>query len=142
MASIEPSDPIELVTTSEQVIPVLEETVRIEKRLVTSSRANVHVTVSEHDQVVNEMLLRQDVAIDRVTIGTFVTEAPAIRKEGDTIIVPIFEERLVMEKRLFVTEELHIRINEHRQPSTQTVRLRREHAEITTQQMPEAKGTP
>ena len=54
------------------------------------------------------------------------------------IIVPVFEERLVTEKRLFLTEELRIRINENRQATTQTVRLRREHAEVDFQPQ---KGT-
>ena len=114
-------------------VPLLEERLRVEKRQVTTGSTKIHVTVSEHDQAVEALLTRQDVVVDRVPIGTFVTEAPAIRQEGDTIIVPVFEERLVVEKRLFLTEELRIRIDENRHTTTQTVRLRREHAEINLQ---------
>ena len=134
MASTEPFDLDKPALASDVTIPVLEERLRIDKRQVTTGLAKVHVTVSEHDEAVEALLTRQDVVVDRVPVGTFVTEAPAVRQEGDTIIVPIFEERLVIEKRLFLTEELRIRIDENRHATTQTVRLRREHAEIDLQQ--------
>ena len=35
--------------------------------------------------------------------------APQIRTEGDVTIVPVLEEVLVVEKRLVLKEELHIR---------------------------------
>jgi stress response protein YsnF len=38
-----------------------------------------------------------------------VETAPAIRTEGDVTILPIVEEVLVVEKRLVLKEELHIR---------------------------------
>ena len=131
-----PTKPIDLnqPVSASDVIPVLEERLRVEKRQVTTGLAKVHVTVSEHDEAVEALLLRQDVAVDRVPVGMFVTETPAIRQEGDTIIVPIFEERLVVEKRLFLTEELRIRIDEKRHTTTQTVRLRRERADVDLQQ--------
>ena len=79
--------------------------------------------------------------VDRVPIGSFVNEAPAIRQEGDTIIVPVFEERLVVEKRLFLTEELRIRVDERQQVTKHTVNLRREHADIDLQQPVAAEPT-
>ena len=139
MAQTEPLDPVESATVSDTTIPILEERIRIETRQVTTGVAKVHVTVSEHDETVEAMLNRQDVVVDRVPVGAFVDVAPAVRQEGDVIIVPVFEERLVTEKRIFLTEELRIRINENRQATTQTVRLRREHAEVDFQPQ---KGTP
>src|SRR5690606_31687528 len=54
----------------------------------------------------------------------------AIRYEGDTMIVPVLEEVLVMQKRLLLEEEVRItrRRSEHRAP--QRVMLREEHAEV------------
>ena len=139
MATTEPFDLDKPVLASDVTIPLLEERLRVEKRNVTTGLAKVHVTVSEHDEAVEALLTRQDVVVDRVPVGAFITETPAVRQEGDTIIVPIFEERLVVEKRLFLTEELRIRIDEKRHATTQTVRLRREHAEIDLQ--PNTEGT-
>ena len=36
------------------------------------------------------------------------TDPPPIRYKGDTLVVPLLEEVLVVEKRLVVREELHI----------------------------------
>ena len=133
MATQEPDD-ANTSTTTAGVIPLLEERLRIDKREVVTGLAKVHVTVTEHDETVQALLTRQHVAVDRVPVGAFVSEVPAVRQEGDILVVPIVEERLVVEKRIFLTEELRIRIDTERRPETQTVRLRREHAEIDLQQ--------
>ena len=133
MATNEPGD-ANTSTTTADMIPLLEERLRIDKREVVTGLAKVHVTVTEHDETAQALLTRQNVAVDRVPIGAFVNEVPAVRQEGDILIVPIVEERLVVEKRLFLTEELRIRIDTERRPETHTVRLRREHAEIDLQQ--------
>jgi hypothetical protein len=44
-----------------------------------------------------------------VAIYRDVDEAPSIRRSGDLLIVPVLEEVLVIEKRLRLREELHIR---------------------------------
>lgn len=49
-----------------------------------------------------------EIEIERITIGQQVDTAPAPRQEGDTWIVPVVEEVLVVEKRLVVREEIRI----------------------------------
>lgn len=111
-------------------ITVMQEVVVVEKRAVESGRARVTVSVTEHDETVAALLMRQDVVVERVPVGRMVTEAPALRQEGDTIVVPVMEEVLVTEKRLVLKEELRIRIVETAHETTQVVTLRREHATI------------
>jgi stress response protein YsnF len=48
-----------------------------------------------------------------------VESAPEIRTEGDVTIVPVLEEVVVVEKRLVLKEELHIR----RSVKTETVEV-------------------
>jgi uncharacterized protein (TIGR02271 family) len=125
------------------VLPVLEERLHVTKRVVESGRARVHIGVSEYDEVVETALRQQSVEVDRVAIGRFVDQPPPARREGDTIVVPIIEERVVVEKRLFLKEELRIRIDETRHVETQTVTLRREHAEVEqTNASSKLEGTP
>jgi stress response protein YsnF len=45
------------------------------------------------------------VPVDRIVA---LEEAPANRYEGDTLIVPVLEEVLVVERRVRIKEELHI----------------------------------
>jgi stress response protein YsnF len=70
------------------------------------------------------------VDVTRVPIGREVTEAPAVRTEGDVTIVPVFEERLVVEKRLFLVEELHVRRTVSVDPVELPTTLRRTRVEV------------
>lgn len=113
-----------------EVIPVLREEVRVSKREVETGRVVVHKTVSERDESV-EMLLRQtDVSVERVPVGRTVTEAPASRQEGDVLVIPVLEEVLVVEKRLVLKEELHIRKTTTERTAHEVVRLRTENVQI------------
>ena len=59
-----------------------------------------------------------------------VEAAPAARTEGDTTVVPVIEERLVVVKQLFLTEELHIRHVVEREVKRETVPLRSQRAVV------------
>ncbi len=116
--------------TGAEVIPVLQETIRVSKREVETGRVVVRKTVSERDEAV-EMLLRQtDVSVERVPVGRVVTEASASRQEGDVLIIPVLEEVLVTEKRLVLKEELHIRKTTTERTAHEVVRLRTENVLI------------
>jgi len=115
-----------------ETIPVAVETARIEKRVVETGRAVVHITVSERDEVINALLARHDVTVERVPVDRIVTELPTARQEGETWVVPVFEERLVVEKQLVLKEELRITTKTRHEAVQQTVRLRQEHVDIET----------
>lgn len=122
----------ELVETNElvAVIPVIQESIRVEKREFESGKVVVHKTVTERDEAVEVLLRQQDLSVERVPVGRVVQEAPQTRQEGDTLIVPVLEEVLVVEKRLVLKEELHIRKRSSERVEQQTVRLRSENVEI------------
>ncbi len=113
-----------------EVIPVIHETLRVEKREFESGRVLVHKTVTERDEVAEVLLRQQDLIVERVPIGRAVSEAPQTRQDGDTLIVPILEEIVVVEKRLILKEELHIRKHSSERTEQHKVRLRTEHVEI------------
>ena len=90
-------------------IPVVEEEASVTKRLVETERVRVRTSAEEEQIVVREQVTREQVEVTRFAIGREVAEAPQIRTEGEVTIVPVLEERLVVEKRLFLVEELHLR---------------------------------
>lgn len=98
-------------------IPLAEEKadVEIEPKLTGRVRVQTHTHVVE-DRV-RATLERGDVEVNRVTIDQVVDTVPEVRVEGDLTIVPVLEEVLVVEKRLVLKEELHIR----RTRSTETI---------------------
>jgi uncharacterized protein (TIGR02271 family) len=52
---------------------------------------------------------REEVEVAHVPVGRPVTERTEPRQEGDVLIVPVYEEHLVVVKQLLLREELHIR---------------------------------
>lgn len=112
------------------IVPVVEETVHAGKRVVPHERVLLHKTVGERDEAVELALNVETVSIERVPIGRAVSEPPAIREENGVLIVPVLEERLVVEKRLFLVEEVRVRRERKQESTATTVRLRREKVEV------------
>jgi len=113
-----------------ETIPVVAETARIEKRVAETGRAVIHKTVSEREEVINALLARHDVSVERVPVDRVVSELPVPRQDGDTWVIPVLEERVVIEKQLVLKEELRIRTITRHEAVQETVRLRREHVDI------------
>jgi len=113
-----------------ETIPVVIETARIDKRVVETGRAVIHKSVSERDEVIDALLARHDVSVERVPVDQVVSELPVPRQDGDAWVIPVMEERLVIEKQLVLKEELRIRTTTRHEAVQQTVRLRAEHVDI------------
>lgn len=90
-------------------IPLVEETIDVAKRVVETGRVRVRTFVDEEQVRIQDALVREVVDVERVVVGREIETAPPVREEGEYLIVPIVEERLVIEKRLFLTEELRLR---------------------------------
>ena len=102
--------------------PLVEERLVTSKREVETGRVRVQTLVDERETLVREQLSRAEVEVERVPVQREVAEVPAVREEGDTTIIPIVQEVLVVHKKLVVTEELRIRrrrvVEEHVEPVT------------------------
>lgn len=92
-------------------VPVIAEELVIGTRTVDTGRGvRIHKTVVEQPVTIDERLARDEVEIRHVPVDRIVApdEAPANRYEGDTLVVPVLEEVLVVERRVRIKEELHI----------------------------------
>jgi uncharacterized protein (TIGR02271 family) len=106
------------------VIPVIEEELDVQKRALETGKVRVTKVVHEQETLVDEPLYHDEVEVERVLIDRVVDGPLPVRYENDTIIVPIMEEVLVVEKRLILKEEVHIhkrRVETH-QPQQMTLR--------------------
>jgi len=90
------------------VIPVIEEQAVISKRLVKGGGVRISKVVREREETVHTTLAHQETDVTRVPVGEFVSEPEETRQEGDTLVVPVYEEVLVVEKRLRLRERLII----------------------------------
>ena len=69
-----------------------------------------------------EALYRENCDIKRVPMKRLLDKPAEPRQEGDTLIVPLMEEVLVLEKRLLLREELHITRRREQNPHVSPVR--------------------
>jgi stress response protein YsnF len=110
-------------------IPVRREELSIGTRTVDTGRGvRVRTTVLERAQHIDEVLHSDVVSVEHVPVDKIVSldAAPASRYEGDTLIVPILEEVLVVERRLRIKEEIHITKTRRAQRHSETVSLKSE----------------
>jgi uncharacterized protein (TIGR02271 family) len=110
-------------------IPVIAEQLDVDTRVVETGRGvRIHKTVSEQAVTIDERLARDEVDVRHVPVDRIVAldEAPATRYEGDTLVVPVLEEVLVVERRLRIKEELHITRVRHEEHYQDTVPLKAE----------------
>jgi uncharacterized protein (TIGR02271 family) len=86
--------------------------------------------VHERETIVDEPFFRDEVEVERVLINRVVDASVPVRYEDDTMIVPIMEEVLVVEKRLVLKEELYIRKRRVETHRPQQVMLRSEEVRV------------
>ena len=109
-------------------IDVIEERLRIGKRRVESGGVRVSTVPETVTEAVRLALRQQQAAVDRVRVDRVVETAPEPRLEGDTVVIPIVEERVVTQ--LVVTEEIRVRLTETTREEARDVPLRRDRVVI------------
>jgi stress response protein YsnF len=110
------------VGTADTVLPLIEEELRGGSREVVTGRVRVRTANDTAEELVRQELQGERVEVERVPVGQLVepgAEPPQVRTEGNVTILPVLEEVLVVEKRLFIKEELRIT----RQPTTEIAEI-------------------
>jgi uncharacterized protein (TIGR02271 family) len=113
--------------------PVMEEMLEVDKRSVDTGRGvRIHKHVSEHERVLDQPLRRDELVVEHVAIGQIIADGnpPATRYEGDTLVVPVLEEVLVVQKQLLLKEEVRITRREQQVREPQTITLRSEQVTV------------
>jgi uncharacterized protein (TIGR02271 family) len=112
------------------VIPLTTEELAVGTREHATGKVRVRTVVETQEAWVDELLAREEFEIERRAVGRLVDEAPAVRQEGDLLIVPVLEEVLVVEKRLRLTEEIVLRRVRREERHREPVVLRRGRAVV------------
>jgi stress response protein YsnF len=119
------------VIMSDQLrVPIVEEEAHLLKHKVAREHVSVRTSTEDNQVVVRDLLKREHIDVTRVPKDEEVAQAPAVRVEGDVTIVSVLEERLVVEKRLFLVEELHLRRTVQSDEIAVPTTLRRTRVEI------------
>jgi len=116
-------------TGEHRVIPVIVEEAKIGRRQTTST-VRFHKKVNEREELIDEPGFHEEVQVDRVEINRVIETPPEPRTEGNTLIIPVLEAVLVVEKRLILKEEVRITKRRETVHEPQKVKLRAESVEI------------
>jgi uncharacterized protein (TIGR02271 family) len=111
-------------------VTILQEELDVQKQTKVTGVVRLNKTVRTVEAAVDEDLISTSISVEHVPINKYVDDVVSTRQEGDTTIIPIMEEVLIVTKQLVLKEE--IRITKHRQQSHyhETVPLRAEEAHI------------
>lgn len=119
---------------AETILPLLEEAVRVSRRTVEAGRVRVAVTTETEQRLLRETLRARRVEVERIPLDRMLPEGaapPPSREEGgDTLVIPIVEERVVVQRRLVLREELRLRFITAEEHWEQPVTLRRQRAAV------------
>src|SRR6185437_1597136 len=111
--------------------PLFAEELVVSKQAIETGRVQIARLTRERHQLIDEPLARVTAEIERTPIGKYVEAVPPLREEGDTIVVPVVEEVLVLERRLLLKEEIRIRKVRSTERHRESVALRYQEAVVT-----------
>jgi uncharacterized protein (TIGR02271 family) len=115
----------------DQTVPMHAEEISVSRRQVAGDTVQVSTVTREEERLVDEQLTHERIEVERVPIGRPVDAAPPVREEGDTTIMSVVEEIVVVERRLILKEEVHIRRVRVSERHRETVMVRKQDAAIT-----------
>ncbi|NBJ11204.1 YsnF/AvaK domain-containing protein [Microvirga arsenatis] len=120
--------PLQGSSSESEIIPLAEEELRLDKRVATKGKVRISTAVDSRTELAKATLDGETVEVTRVPVDRIVDHAPDIRTEGDVTIIPVLEEVLVVEKRLVLKEELHVRKRMTQETVEVPVELRKQRA--------------
>jgi len=115
----------------EATVRLAAEELIVTKEKQVTGRVRISTVTREHEELVDEDLLRERVEIETVPIGRQIDAMPVVREEGDTTVIPVVEEVVVVERRLMLKEELRIKRVRYTERHQERVTLRHQEAVVT-----------
>ena len=112
-----------------EAISLVEEQATVDK-VDRTSRVRVRTETETYDTTASAELQGVEIEITRVPVNREVASMPEVRTQGDVTILPVIEEVLVVEKRLFLKEEVHVCHRKTTESVEVPVTLRRQNAVV------------
>lgn len=113
------------------VLPLHAEEIAVSLRRVDRAVVRVATVTHAREAIVDEQLTHERVEVKRIPVGRVIEVMPEVRQEGDLTIIPVVEEIVVVERRLILKEEVHLRKVRVTEQHLETVILREQDAVIT-----------
>ena len=118
--------------TDHLTVPLAEEELSVRTRDVEQGRVCLRKRVETMPVQETIDVAHDEVDVERVAVNRDIDEMPSVRHEGDTMIVPVVEEVLVVEKRLHLVEEVRVTRRSVTEATTIQDEVRREVLDVTS----------
>jgi uncharacterized protein (TIGR02271 family) len=92
----------------ELVIPVIQEELHVDAVRVPTGGVRITKKVIGEEQLIEQELLRSRADIKRVAVNRPVDGPQEVKTVGDTVIIPVVEEVIKIERQWILKEEIHI----------------------------------
>ena len=119
------------LAAEEQSLTLYAEQIEVSRRRVETALVRATRTTHTREKLIEEDLTHERVEVTRVAIGRVVYAVPPVREDGDTTILPVVEEIVVVERRLVLKEEVHIRRIRTSEKYVETVTIREQEADVS-----------
>ena len=113
------------------VLQLFAEEAKVSRQTVETGRVRISTVTHTRDHVIDELLACTNVEVERIPVGKMIDAIPPVKNEADLMIIPIVEETVVVERRLLLKEELHVRRLQTTERYRETVQLRHQTAKVT-----------
>jgi uncharacterized protein (TIGR02271 family) len=112
------------------VMPIVQEELHVDTERVETGRVRLTKRVHEREVLIEQPSIQEEVQVERIPVNRFVAEPVTVRYEGDTMIIPVLEEVVVVETRWRLKEEVRVTKRHITTPRSQPVRLRTEEVHV------------
>ncbi len=112
------------------VIPILSERMLVSKRRVSTGGVRITKQVNTREQAIKDHGFEEDVQVDRIPVNKIIDKPAKTQFEGKTMIIPVMEEVLVVEKRLMLKEEVRVTKFRQQLSAPDNVELREEKVSV------------
>jgi uncharacterized protein (TIGR02271 family) len=117
-------------TEEDQVIELRQEELVPRTEMQEVGEARIRTWIQETPARLEVDAYTEEVEVEHVPVGQVVSERKAPWQEDDVLIVPIYEEQLVVSKRLVMREQIRVRrVGSHRRELFEDT-LRRERLDV------------
>jgi stress response protein YsnF len=129
-------------SSDEVRLAAVQEELAVGVRTTETGSVRVRKVVHEEMQPVSMRLATEQVEVTRVPVNRAVDERAEPRREGDTLIVPVYEYVPVVRMQLSLKEEVHIRTIHTQQDVVQQVLLNSEELIVERREGPDGEWKP
>ena len=110
------------------VVPLMEERVELGTATTAAGAVRIRIEIDEGRERVALADVREEVQPSVRAVGKPVDARRDPYLDGDEVVIPVYEERVVVERRLFLKEEIRLRRARHVFNEEREVPVRRERA--------------